>query len=507
MTALAWLLAFASGFLSLSEEILWVRVIGFQQQGLPHAFALVLSFYLLGIASGAAVGKRICQRWNEPLPAAAVAMALAGVLGLVTPSAMASLAQTDPLLRTWAPLLLMAASASAKAVVFPIAHHIASSNISASHLGRSLSAVYGMNIAGSTLGPLLTGFVLLDHVGVDAAFQGIGAGCLLMAAMTLIRSPGRIGVGAIVALAGAGVVAAGHIDTGRNDILNAFAQGSADAPVRSLLSNRHGVIHTIAGRADDDMVYGGNVYDGRTNVSLVSNSNRIDRAYLLGALHERPRRVAVIGLSTGAWLQVVSRLPGVETVDVVEINPGYLQLIAGYKHLAPMLKDPRIRIHIDDGRRWMRRHREEHFDLIVMNTTFHWRANSTNLLSHQFLAMARARLAPGGILAFNTTSSPDAVHTAATVFPHAYLWRNFVYAAEHDFRAALNDPLATQRLRALGQPDARAESELQSAVDQLLSRRFETVSEVRARAGRELEVIDDARMQTEFRYGWTLMLQ
>jgi hypothetical protein len=63
------------------------------------------------------------------------------------------------------------------------------------------------------------------------------------------------------------------------------------------------------------------------------------------------------------------------------------------------------------------------------------------------MEIARSRLAPGGILAFNATGSADALATAAAVFPHAYRWSNFVYAAEQDFRAI--PPQAVDRLAAL----------------------------------------------------------
>ena len=63
MKRLGWSLAFFIGFLSLSQEILWVRVVTFAHQGVPHSFALVLAVFLFGVASGATAGKRLCGRW------------------------------------------------------------------------------------------------------------------------------------------------------------------------------------------------------------------------------------------------------------------------------------------------------------------------------------------------------------------------------------------------------------------------------------------------------------
>ena len=63
-----------------------------------------------------------------------------------------------------------------------------------------------------------------------------------------------------------------------------------------------------------------------------------------------PKRVLFVGLSTGAWVRAMQGFPGVERIDVVEINPAYVDLIPSYGQLLPLLQDPRIHMHIDDGR-------------------------------------------------------------------------------------------------------------------------------------------------------------
>ena len=50
MMSFPWWLSFAIGFLSLSEEILWVRLVGFAYSGVPQSFSFVLGSFLLGIA-------------------------------------------------------------------------------------------------------------------------------------------------------------------------------------------------------------------------------------------------------------------------------------------------------------------------------------------------------------------------------------------------------------------------------------------------------------------------
>ena len=103
--------------------------------------------------------------------------------------------------------------------------------------------------------------------------------------------------------------------------------------------------------------------------------------------------------------------------------------------------------------------------------------------------------------------SADALATAAAVFPHAYRWSNFVYAAEHDFRAIA--PQAVDRLAALHLGaeafDLRRSTD-RSLLNDMLAKPFASVHDVEIESGRALAVITDANMLTEFKYGRRLRL-
>src|SRR4029077_12887852 len=151
------------------------------------------------------------------------------------------------------------------------------------------------------------------------------------------------------------------------------------------------------GVTGDGIVYGSGVYDGRFNVTLTHDANEVVRAYAISAFHPAPRHVLMIGLASGSWAQVIAANPEVEDFTIVEINPAYLQLIPNYPDVASLLRNQKVRIAIDDGRRWLQHNGGASFDVIVMNTTYHWRDHSTNLLSTDFLAIGRRHLNPGGV--------------------------------------------------------------------------------------------------------------
>jgi spermidine synthase len=98
--------------------------------------------------------------------------------------------------------------------------------------------------------------------------------------------------------------------------------------------------------------------------------------------------------------------------------------------VASLLRNPKVTVYVDDARRWLTRNPGARFDVVLMNTSFHWRAHATNLLSVEFLKMIRTHLKPGGVHYYNTTHSPEALRTGCTVFPHALRVAGFLVASD-----------------------------------------------------------------------------
>jgi hypothetical protein len=124
------------------------------------------------------------------------------------------------------------------------------------------------------------------------------------------------------------------------------------------------------------------------------------------------------------------------------------------------------------------------------------------LLSREYLALAQRVMAPGAILALNTTGSADAYATGLALFPHVLRYRNFAYMSHAPFvkRADAEAVLRACRIgtepafpEALFKPGAIAErlahAALESAADYLRTQP----------AGAEL--ITDFNLVPEFRHG------
>jgi spermidine synthase len=425
-------LAAASGFIALAYEILWFHIYSFVSGGTASCFARLLAFYLFGIAYGSLAVRDACrQKLKDNLPRTLRAASLVGFLGtiaafLVGPAVAFSVSTGHiPYPLTF---LFIAIAAALLGAAFPILSHAAIGPTE--EAGKKLSYLYLSNIIGSALGSFIIGFVVLDRLSTgqtSVLLLVLGSSIALILALLsrpLSRSRWLLGSALVVC---AVLAASSHVLFSRMYERLFFKDAyQSETAFTNLVENRSGTIAVDSA----ERVFGGGIYDGQFNVDPVNGRNGIFRAYAIAAIHPHPRDVLIIGLASGSWAQVLANHPEVQDVAIVEINPGYSQLIQQRPMVSSLLRNPRVHIVIDDGRRWLMSHPARKFDFILMNTTFNWRANATNLLSVEFMQILRQHLNRGGVAYYNTTSSGDVQFTGASVFPYALRISDFLAVSD-----------------------------------------------------------------------------
>ena len=425
-----------SGFAALSYEIIWYRVLAFGSGDTAAAFASLLGAYLLGLALGSRFIEQYSHhhpRENAPRILSALLFASAMVAFAVSPLSAWALGFTslDQIGSSWPGsiiLLLVCVGASLFGATFPLVAYVSVNP--AARAGVSLSYLYAANIVGSTLGTLLVGYILMDYLSLYQISILLLLGGAFFAAAVFgvsahppLRRKKGFAIAAIAMLLT--IVAARPLFSTLYDRL-LFKNKYPALHFQRVVETRSGTIGVTPGGT----VFGGGVYDGKFSVDLLHDGNIIIRPYGLSAFQAAPRHVLMIGLGSGSWAQVVANHPQVEELTIVEINPGYLKLIPEQPAVASLLRNPKVRIVIDDGRRWLSWNHTAKYDAIVMNTTFHWRNHTSNLLSVEFLQIARAHLNPGGVLFYNTTGSEDVMATALSVYPYVLRFVNCIAVSD-----------------------------------------------------------------------------
>ena len=446
-----------SGVASLIYEVAWTRSLVLSLGSTVYAFTLILTAFILGLAAGSAVSSRLIHRVRSPETVLAAIQALIGVVAAALlpylgnlPMRMAAVPHEryGDLLQTECGIIALVVFIPTVLIgaVFPFTFRLASGSDRA--VGRSVAAVYTWNTIGSIVGSLAASFALVPTLGLSVSLRLAATINLAIAAVLLFigGSPRR----RVAAMAAAllplvvwlapswdeHVIASGAYLYGDQ---YAAAARALHVDLKTYLDRES----TIVARYWD--AYGlttvhqssdGNLsirVNGKADASTGTADMPTQRTVgNLGMLHHAaPGRVLVIGLGSGVTLGAVAG-HAVKHVDCVEISPAGARAA---EHFAAanggVLKDPRVKLTIGDGRNAVQFAREP-YDVIVSQPSNLWISGMANLFTRDFFAMASKRLGPGGVFCqwvqayrLPLDDFRSILRTFFDVFPEGSLWEVF----------------------------------------------------------------------------------
>jgi len=443
-----------SGFVALSLEIVWFRLMDVGVKSTAYTFGTVLALYLLGLGAGSLVSSRRAARLERPLAAfldlQLLMLAAAGAgLALVArlpPDApgyawffeywreegffhLGADWTASTLLRLYAllPLALFGAPTLVMGLSFGALQRAVQDDPETS--GRKVGLLQAANIAGCTAGSLLTGLVLLERLGSAGSVRLLVAAGAVVCLLLRARQGG--GARALVPRAAALALLVALLPS--NDLLWRRLHGIG--------AGARGVFIGEDASAVSAMFPGvGERY--RVTVNGLPHSWLPFEGIhtLLGALpaliHAAPREALVIGLGSGETAWAVSSRPETASVRVLEIAASQPRLLAQVALVAPFpslvefLSDRRIRVEPGDGRRALARE-ERLYDLIEVDALYLTSAGSGNLYSVEFFELCRKRLRPGGIVCSQKPSRRVGL-TFSEAFPHVLDFGNIVIGSEQE---------------------------------------------------------------------------
>jgi spermidine synthase len=486
------LIAFAvSGATAMTLEVLWTRALAVVMGSSIYSFTLILVAFLGGLAGGARLFGRTAARTKDPVAALAfLHMATAAAIGatyllidklprVFVWSLKGSSFDVDSIL-AWQFLLAMLAILTPTILmggVFPLTMRIYAGGVE--RVGRDVGTAYAINTVGAILGSFLAGFVALPILGLQRGIA-VAAGLDVVLAVALVAVAPHIEtmrrrallVGAPVAFAAAALILPRwnlvYFDYGlfRVDYVREILDAGGRWALPDLLYYKDGIATTVSVER-----FGKHTALKNNGKVDASNGDDMPTQIMVGLMPfyftQAPHpSVAVVGYGSGVTAGATTQTPA-SRIDVVELEPAVVEgarFFTDVNHDPP--HNPRVHIHIGDGRNFLAQTREQ-FDVVISEPSNPWITGVSNLFTAEYWHMAHARLKPGGVFCqwaqlyeMSPTHIKTILRTFASEFPYTY-----VFAAE-DLSSdvvlvAADAPLKLERAdfaRRLADPTFGAES-------------------------------------------------
>jgi spermidine synthase len=457
--------AFVSGFVTISTQVAWTRVLTMIIGSSTYAFSIVVALFLMGLAGGAFViaRKDLSAILRETVMKVQVFTALAVLFSLVMINKIPALLINSGLrfnVNSWAGLLtlqvlsvalLILLPAFLMGMVMPLVLSWAGTkpkSQSVQLVGRS----YAVNTVGAIAGAFVSGFILIPKLNTRITILFAAALCIMVAGVAYqpkaagrdrdlqrALAAGLTVVTIIVMFAVAPRMNLGDLSIGAFDSLVrvlAKSRGGTDGGVtehrgpeiHELLMYNEGPTSTVSVRKDWDIT--SMAINGRTNASDrddMPTQVMLGQAPLLLAPHLR--NALVVGYATGVTAGSILQSP-IESVECVELEPATVNGSRFFEHVNNHpLNDPRLHLIIDDARTYLRV-TPTRYDMIVSEPSHPWVPGVANLFTREFFQLGRDRLADDGIFVqwlqiyqLSTDSLRSVLGTFHETFPYVQVFR------------------------------------------------------------------------------------
>ncbi|PKL76705.1 MAG: spermine synthase [Candidatus Melainabacteria bacterium HGW-Melainabacteria-1] len=420
-----WLLlsvALLTGLSSFVYEVAWLRLLSLVLGASTHAFDLMVSAFIFGLACGGLFARVLHQRLQRPILALAVMqllMGLAAALSLCLYEGLFSLINQAHLVfqpsqeafvaysifKYGLCILLMFPASFCAGTTLPL---ITWSLLRRGGNESDIGAVYSWNTLGSILGAFLGGMVLLPMLQLKwTLLSGALIDLLLGLALLSTLSPG------LPLLAGTALASLLLLWPSLTLKLDAFTLASGmfrkhlDSTnlIKEQITIRDGRTATISFHEQPNLrVIKTN---GKPDASLVPNpgpgdssdeGTQLALAIYPYRLMQGPYRAAMIGLGSGMTAHHLLADPWLKQLDLIEIEPVMHQLAKGFLPFNQRVYDsPKLKLIFDDAKSYFFSHGQQ-YDVIISEPSNPWVSGVASLFSEEFYAYVRQFLTPEGVL-------------------------------------------------------------------------------------------------------------
>jgi spermidine synthase len=419
--------SFITGAASFIYEIGWIRMLSLVLGSSTHAFELMLSAFILGLALGGLWLQHRIDRIRLPERSLAFVQIIMGLLALSTLPLygrtfgimqwlVTSLSKTD----TGYVLFNLSSNAIALAVMLPATFCAGMTLPLITYIllkkgggERSIGAVYASNTAGAIFGVFFAIHIGMPHLGlkgliVFGAVLDMTLGILLAwsaSGYASKRVPTLAGI--VCACAVAAVIGGVHLDLYKMSS-GVYRKGGFIQPDKTaLLYYRDGKTATVSVAQAKN----GNMFistNGKEDAGINMNPDPSamrnpdeDTMILSGiipmALNPEATTAAAIGFGSGLSTHTLLSNPRLKQVDTIEIEQNMVEAANRFRpRVERAYTDPRSTIYIDDAKTFFSV-QHKRYDIIVSEPSNPWVSGVAGLFSEEFYRLISRHLSENGL--------------------------------------------------------------------------------------------------------------
>jgi len=417
--------ALFTGLASFVYEIGWIRMLSMVLGSSTHAFELMLSAFIFGLAVGGLWIRRRIDHIKDTVRFLALVQLLMGIFALSTLLSygnafsvmewlISSLEKTEQGYNLFnvsshvIVLVVMLPATFCAGTTLPL---ITYSLLKKGYGEQSIGAVYGINTVGAIIGIFLTIHLLMPELGlkgvlVFGAVVDITLGLVLLWWRSQFRfkllpvASTAIGV-SLIAI----VIFWVQLDSLKMSSAVYRTAKMLNPAKASVLQHQDGKTATI-----DLTEHGQDFVAIRTNgkpdasINMTSGTPTFDEATMTLAaaiplmMYPQAKTAANIGMGSGLTTHSLLTTPILERVDTIEIERAMVDVAQGFRPRNELAyTDPRSKIYIEDAKTFFSSHNRV-YDIIISEPSNPWVSGTASLFTQEFYQLITRHLSTQGLL-------------------------------------------------------------------------------------------------------------
>ena len=427
-----WLLdivAFLSGFIILSLELVWMQYCNYLLGDRAFSFSILLFCILILLFLGSLCSHKILDKfWDKKITSMSLLLFTATIFMSLSPifaqyiyryqeDIISMVSHSDYLYITYKVFIVFILTLPiflTLGLIFPLC--LSFSKQVVDDTGLTVGRCYLINSIGSFIGALGTGYISIHYLGFSISLALV---IILSAVLSIVLLKNselsktlKYAFSSILIVY---TIIVSLVSRSSSFLIDLSRQKNKDYGMEVLYEkeNEYGLFQAVKDREG----FGFTVNNLSTTDSYIDGYGNA-KLIFWGASHlERPRKGLALGVGLGIGTSIMAEISSFEKVDAVDINESvfdYAKFCENnernkeksypkkycFKDLK-YISHPKVKIHVTDGRHFLAKSNEK-YDLIVVNMPDALDQNGSKLFSQDFYKLVRKHLTSQGILSINS---------------------------------------------------------------------------------------------------------